>query len=273
MKKQTIAILSRLFPKLIVNLAYKQLNNPQVKKNRPHELAILETAHPSTLEFSGFNIRTYQWGQGEETVLLVHGWEGQAGNFADLVEPLVARGYRVLAFDAPAHGFSTHKPTSLFDFTSLVGKMLKDHQPAKVISHSFGGVAVTYALANDPSLSVEKYVLLTTPDKFSERIDYVAEQTGISKRVKQDLMQKVERETGLKIDTLSVSKFVGKAKVAAALILHDTADKVISVEQSRNVNRQWEQSELQELSGTGHYRLLRSPEAIEAVVQFFGRSN
>ena len=41
-----------------------------------------------------------------EVVVLAHGWNGRASQFATLVRELVSEGYRVAAFDAPAHGDS-----------------------------------------------------------------------------------------------------------------------------------------------------------------------
>lgn len=46
---------------------------------------------------------TYSYTNGailrNELILLVHGWEGHSGNFADIITRLVHEGYYVLAFD------------------------------------------------------------------------------------------------------------------------------------------------------------------------------
>ena len=47
--------------------------------------------------------RRESWGAGP-VVYLVHGWAGHRGQLAAFVPPLVAYGYRVVAFDAPSHG-------------------------------------------------------------------------------------------------------------------------------------------------------------------------
>ena len=120
MKKKIVHFLSNLFPSIFTTLAFNQLTNPQVKKLRENELAILNKAIQEDFQFKNFNIKTYKWGTGQDSVLLIHGWEGQAGNFSDLVEKLTQRNFTVYAFDGPSHGYSSKGGTSLFEFSELV---------------------------------------------------------------------------------------------------------------------------------------------------------
>lgn len=269
MRKTLTKLYSWLAPRKMAALAFDAISNPQIRKHRPHELAILEAAKQETIKFRDFDIRTYQWGaQQQEKVLLIHGWEGQAGNFSDIIRELLARNYQVLAFDGPAHGFSSRGRTSLIEFGELVGQLIRQHQCKKLISHSFGGVATTGALHRNPDLEIERYVLLTTPDKFTERIDFVSEQVGITNKVKRILIRRLEAELDAKVDTLSVSNFVQVAKVKKALILHDQNDKVIPIAQSRNVCASWSACELKVLEGTGHFRILRTEHVIQELCDF-----
>jgi hypothetical protein len=86
MRKSFIKIISILFPNQVVAFAYKQLTNPQIKKLRPNELIVLDKSEKEILKFQDFDIQLYTWKGGENKILLIHGWEGQAGNFADIVE-------------------------------------------------------------------------------------------------------------------------------------------------------------------------------------------
>lgn len=138
MRKSIIKIVSTLFPNQVVNFAYQQLTNPQVKKLRPHEIEVLGTSQKEILKFQDFDIQLYTWQGGSDKVLLIHGWEGQAGNFADLVQKLLEQNYTVYAFDAPSHGFSSKGKTSLFEFTELVGILIQKYKVKKLVSHSLG---------------------------------------------------------------------------------------------------------------------------------------
>jgi pimeloyl-ACP methyl ester carboxylesterase len=273
MKKTFMKLASGLFPSLITSLAYKQLTNPQVHKLRPNELITLEKAEKEWYPFNDFDIQLYRWNGGNKKVLLIHGWEGQAGNFSDLIEELVTNRYDVYSFDGPSHGASSKGNTSLLEFTELVGLLVRKFDVHNLISHSFGGVATTYALFSNQDLEIDSYALLTTPDKFSERIDDVASQVGITNKVKSRLIEKIEKEIellelDLSVSTLNVSEFVKNVNVKRALIIHDKNDRVIPISQSKHVHENWTASEFREIEGTGHFRILRTKNIIDQVIAF-----
>ncbi|MEM6394735.1 MAG: alpha/beta hydrolase [Bacteroidota bacterium] len=268
MKKKIVRIASTVFPKAVASFAYNQLINPQVRKLREHELATLDKATKEIFPFEGFDIRLYAWGSGDTKVLLIHGWEGQAGNFSDLIEELVLNDFAVYSFDAPSHGFSSKGKTSLFEFSDLVGVLIRKYDVRLLVSHSFGGVATTYALFRNPDLVIGKYVLLTTPDAFIERINNVSETVGISPKVKKILIDRLESEMGLEVENLNVRDFVKSINVKQALIIHDKNDRVIPIERSKRVHENWKVSELKEIEGTGHFRILRTKEVIKQVVEY-----
>ena len=257
MKQKVIPFLSKHFPRLVVSFAYKQLTNPQVRKLRAHENEVLDQASQEQFAFKGFNIMLYTWGNGPKSVLLIHGWEGQAGNFADLVKKLLEANYKVYAFDGPSHGYSSKGKTSLFEFTELVGVLIRKFEVKHLISHSFGGVATTYALFNNPDIQINKYLLLTTPNRFVERINDVSEAIGITEEVKELLIERLENETGQQVSSLNVSDFVQKIDVKDALIIHDKNDKVIPIERAQNVYKHWPAAGFSTVEGTGHFRILR----------------
>lgn len=244
------------------------MTNPQVIKLRTNELDILDKSEKETLIYKGYKIQTYQWGKGKKKVLLIHGWEGQAGNFSDLIEKLLAADYSVHAFDAPSHGFSSKGATSLFEFSEVVGLLIREFEVDKLVSHSFGGVAATYALYNNLNLAIKKYALLTTPDKFTERIDSVVEMVGITEKVKDKLIAKVQLQVPMNISDFSVSNFVKNINVGKAMVIHDKNDRVLSIAQSENVVKNWQNATLKTVEGTGHFRILRTESVLNEVVEF-----
>ncbi len=270
MKKRVIKTLSGLFPNKFVDFAYHKLTHPQVYKLREHEVEILAKAEKSLYAFNDFDIQMYKWGNGTEKILLVHGWEGQAGNFSDLIERLLHKNVTVWAFDGPAHGGSSKGKgeTSLFEFAELVGVLIGELAVSKLVSHSFGGVATTYSLSKYPQLKIDKYALFTTPNRFEDRINDVAKNVGLHEKVKERLMKRLTKELAFDITRLNVSNFVEDVSVREALIVHDTHDKVLSVEESRAVVRSWKQAQLTEVTGTGHFRILRTASTLDLVIDF-----
>ena len=267
-KRAIVGLLSRLFPHKMSQFAFYKMSNPQVLKLRDHEIECLNRSEKKRIQYKDFFIQTYTWRGGPKSVLLIHGWEGQAGNFSDLVDVLIDNEYTVYAFDAPSHGFSSKQNTSIMDFTSCVADIIRKLEVDKLVSHSFGGVATTYALFQNQDIEIDKYVLLTTPDKFSERIDDVASHVGISEKVKRIMIDNIEKETGLIVNTLNVSNFVKEVKVNQALIIHDKNDKVIPITASKNVANNWKECEFKAIQGTGHFRILRTPEVLNNVLEF-----
>lgn len=268
MKKVLVKFASILFPNQITTFAYNQLTNPQIRKLRENELETLNKAEKENFSFKDFNIKLYTWKSGEKKILLIHGWEGQAGNFSDIVKALLLNGYTVYSFDGPSHGFSSKGATSLFEFTELVGILIRKFNVRELISHSFGGVATTYSLFNNQDLEIDKYVLLTTPDKFVERIDDVSKMVGITNKVKNKLIDRLEIETGIDVLKLNVSDFVKSIKVKKAIIIHDKDDKVIPISRSLNVHKNWGVSQFKEINGTGHFRILRTKKVIDEVINY-----
>ncbi len=268
MTKKIVQIFSGLFPNFFVKIAFDKLANPQIRKLREREVEILNTAIKQDFSFMEFDIKTYHWTGSKESILLIHGWEGQAGNFSDLILKLKKEEFNIFSFDAPSHGFSSKGQTSLFEFTELVGTLIRKYNVRKLISHSFGGVATTLALFNNQDIEIDKYALITTPDKFIERIEDVSIQYGINKKVIQKLIQKLENDYEIIVNQMNVSDFVKEIKVKESIIFHDKADKVIPITRSKNVHKNWKQSTFKEVEGTGHFRILRDENVLNQVVNF-----
>ncbi|MEM6893813.1 MAG: alpha/beta hydrolase [Bacteroidota bacterium] len=267
-QKWLVKTASTLFPKRVVAFAYGQLTSPQIRKLRDNELVVLDESEKEMFKFQDFDIQLYTWKGGPKSVLLIHGWEGQAGNFADLIQALRQQDYTIYAFDAPSHGFSSKGKTSLFEFTELVGILIKKFKVTQLVSHSFGGVATTYALYQNRDIAIDTYVLFTVPNRFLERIDDVAEQVGITENVKNRLIAKLQDEIQLNVEELNVSDFVQHIQVEKALIIHDKNDRVIPIERSKKVKAHWKNASFLEIEGTGHFRILRTKTVIDQTIAF-----
>jgi len=267
MKNKIVPFISKIAPNVVVNYAYTQLTNPQIRKLRESELEILDKSKKEIFEFRDFKIQTYKWEGGKDKILLIHGWEGQAGNFSEIIKELIQNNFSVYAFDGPSHGFSSRGKTSLFEFTELVGVLIEKFKVSQLISHSFGGVATTYSLFKN-NLSIDKYALLTTPDKFTERIDDVCKRNGITRKVKHKLVNRIEKELNITVSSINVSDFVKKIDVKQAIIIHDKYDKVVPIKQSKNVYANWKTCNFIEVEKTGHFGILKKDSIINLVLEF-----
>ena len=93
-------------------------------------------------------------------------------------------------------------------------------------------------------------------------------QYGLHEKVVSRLVNKIENDYQINVYALSVSNFVKEISVNKAIIFHDTNDKVIPIKTSRNVYKNWKNATLQEITGTGHFRILRDESVLENVIKF-----
>lgn len=125
-------------------------------------------ARRGRLTVRGREVVTYEWGTGSRTALLLHGWRGRAAQFAPLVRELRAEGFRVIAFDAPAHGSSSGRSTDIRDWIDAAEQLHAGHGPfAMIVGHSFGALAaLTVARSTVPAPAVAAIAGAAAPDAF-----------------------------------------------------------------------------------------------------------
>jgi pimeloyl-ACP methyl ester carboxylesterase len=98
---------------------------------------------------------------GHKTLLILHGFSSSYHKFDHFAAAFIALNYRVLAFDAPAHGASDGKMVNAVDYSNMIKKIIELYGPVDAfIAHSFGGLAVSLALEELPHTQQTKLVLI-----------------------------------------------------------------------------------------------------------------
>ena len=90
---------------VILKKVYRAFFNPSEYEVKSTDQAILERGNNIRIRFEGGELAVTTWGDGP-AVLLMHGWGGARAQMTGFVDPLLAAGYRVVAYDQPAHGES-----------------------------------------------------------------------------------------------------------------------------------------------------------------------
>ena len=67
---------------------------------------------------------------------------------------------------------------------------------------------------------------------------------------------------------INVEDYAQKSSVEKALLLHDTNDRVLPVEKSREVARKWPAANIIEVTETGHYKILGAEKVLDKVMDF-----
>src|SRR5262249_50688097 len=101
-----IRVLGAVAPTLAARLVERLWFTPPRAAIPESVKAELDRAEALELTVHGRRVAGWAFGADGPTVLLVHGWGGTAGQLIRFAAPLVARGLRVVAYDAPGHGFS-----------------------------------------------------------------------------------------------------------------------------------------------------------------------
>ncbi len=99
-------------------------------------------------EHEGLSIFVQEFGEGERTVLGIHGTLGHSGNFKRFAAELNGQA-KVISFDLPGHGQSDEWGESV-DFCLLslqIANSILGDEPMDVVGHSYGGlVALSLAM-------------------------------------------------------------------------------------------------------------------------------
>lgn len=255
-------------------LAERLFTSPRRFARPPRERAVLATGRPFTVAVTrraprwggqACRIAAWRWGQGP-AVLLVHGWEGRGAQLGAFVEPLVAAGLSVVAFDAPGHGDSPgHRAylTDLADATIAVAAEVG--QIHATISHSFGAAAVLLAYGRG-GLDAPRNVMLAPNVLLDDSVGRFAGAVGLDAADRAGLEQHLAASTGVPLASLGLPALVA-GRDAALLVVHDREDAEVPIAQGEALAAAWPGARIVATSGLGHRRLLRDPGVIARGVE------
>ena len=201
-----------------------------------------------------------------KTVLLVHGWEGRGSQLARFVEPLVAAGFRVVAFDAPGHGDARRDRASLIDHARAVAAVARQVGPIHaIVGHSVGGAAAL--LATRFGLHAARFALIAPPRSPSKFVSGFSQFFGLAPHVHNELVSRVEARYGIRIADLDVEPDAARLAVPL-LVVHDREDPIVDFAAGRALADVAPLGMILETTGLGHNAILRAREVVSTVTDF-----
>jgi pimeloyl-ACP methyl ester carboxylesterase len=238
---------------------------PPRNEPRPSEEAFLLTGERRTVRSEDQDLAVWTWGDGP-VVILTHGWGGRAGRFSSLAGALVDGGFRVVLFDAPAHGASMGRQASLPQFARALRQVGDVMGPTYgLVGHSLGGAAVSLAMGR--GLRAQRAVLLAAPADVFLFSHAFAQHLRIPPRAHDVMHQNLAARLQFRWDELHIPT-LAKGLSAPALIVHDLQDADVPYSHGEEIARAWPGAELYTTTGLGHRALLRNPEVIRRAVEF-----
>lgn len=276
---QTAYIVSE---ELGTSFAERLFTTPRRHRRPDRERAVLATARELVVDVTlrsphargtRCSIATWRWGHGP-AVLLVHGWEGRGSQLGALVEPLVAAGMSVVAFDAPGHGDSPEHRLYLTDLADCIADVATAVGPLHgLVAHSFGAAGALLAQARGGALA-RRLVMIAPNVLLDDALRRFARVVGLDENDRGALEQRLADHTGLASDMLALDRLVGArdtSREGAMLVVHDRGDREVPFEHGERLAAVWPAAELRTTDGLGHRRILRDPQVIAASVDFVRR--
>jgi pimeloyl-ACP methyl ester carboxylesterase len=188
------------------------------------------------------------------------------------VKPLLARRYRVVAYDAPGHGEARGRTSSMPALAAALGAVARRFgPPAAVVAHSLGCTATIFALAQR-ELIVKRIVAVSPAARLQAIRERFGEMTGLTPPIVDRMRQALESRFGFDWDA-SEPLLIAQGMRVPLMVIHDAGDRFIPHEEGSELARVWPGGRLVTKIGLGHHRILRDPEVIDSVVEFISGSN
>lgn len=207
------------------------------------------------------------WSEGKgPTILLVHGWEDDHGALEHLVEPLAARGFRVVSYDQPGHGRSEGRMATVADFARAIQGLAREFGPLHaVIAHSLGGVATAIAIAE--GLKVKRVALVAAPSGPKSFIEEAAGMMGLDAKRRSGMIAEISRMAGYPVEMANLPALAREFDLPA-LFVHADNDRVVPIADGFANAEAWPGATFRLVSGLGHKRLLEDAGVVRTIVDF-----
>ncbi len=260
-------------PPLAYNIAWKLFFSPIRFKRPIREQEAFETARTRSITINTKKIKFFEWGTyGNPVAVMIHGWSGRATQFFKFINPLVAEGYHVVAFDAPAHGLSEGKNTSILEFYQVLSHIGRKIGDIKVgIGHSFGGVSLLYA--KKEGLKIDSVIMIASPTVGEDILTSFRKKINASPRTSVALRKMVAERFELDFEEITACELARQITIKNHLIIHDKDDLEVPYQNAKLLKRVNPKAQLLLTNGLGHTRILRDKNVVDATIKFIKESN
>lgn len=254
----------------IVKKVYQAFFSPSRYEVKSTEQAVIERGDTIRIPFEDGELAVTTWGEGP-AVLLMHGWGGARAQMTGFVEPLLAAGYRVVAYDQPGHGESDGKTTNLLEIAPSMDVIAQHAGPFHaVVAHSFGTLITSYALVKRNFPPPARLVYFGAFNRLLDSLPRFQVQAKLPDALMDGFRAMFFQNFGQDVLEAITNESLTPHIDIPALMFHDVTDNVTPVEDSRAIARVWKQARFIETEGLGHRGALQSKLIHEQVVKFLG---
>lgn len=234
---------------------------------RPREQRILDEAESRQVVCSDTSVQCYLWENPGPAVLLVHGWNGCAAQMTPIATALVNRGFRVVAFDAPAHGKSPGRRTELPVISAVIRQLEQQLGPFNAaVTHSFGAMCLMHAIHQ--GMTVDRVACISPPLDVKTLVDQFARILQLPDATVEVHKRLLQRRFGEDMWSLfSMPGWVAGLDTPG-LVIHDEQDTYVSADNGKRIASAWPNCELVLTTGLGHSKILKSRTTLDHLNHF-----
>ncbi|MFT3680619.1 MAG: alpha/beta fold hydrolase [Ferruginibacter sp.] len=263
-------LLSLISKRQTAEQAFKLFCTPLSDKPK-RKPTIFKWAEDIQFRMDGMIIRGFRWNHKRATkILILHGFGSGAYKFYNYIEPLIEKGYEVVAFDAPAHGSSTGKTVNALQYSNMITQAIRRHGPFDgYIAHSFGGLALALTLEKAKHDEDTKVVLIAPATETTSAIDGAFRMLGL----KNDVVRKefdniVIEKSGQHPGWFSVKRAMKNIN-ANVLWFHDENDDTTPLDDALKVKeKNFPNIRFVITKGLGHRRIYTDETVRKEIIDF-----
>ena len=240
------------------------------RKAKKKASPLFNRAENLSFQLDGNKLRGYRWKtDSAKKILIIHGFESSSINFVQYIQPLLKKGYEVVAFDAPAHGRSEGKRIILPKYVKTISEITRLYGPfSAYLAHSFGGLALAHFLEHHPHDEETKAVLIAPATETVTAIDSFFRLLDLDEKVRKEFDQLISEKGGERPEHYSVRRAAHNIK-AKILWIHDENDDVTPLSDALKV-KQDDHKNLEFIitKNLGHRKIYKDPAVIKQVMDF-----
>ena len=201
--------------------------------------------------------------------MILHGFSSTILKFDHFVKPLMREGYEVIAIDAPAHGKSTGKQTTVLEYRDMIKKVYETLGPIDAfVAHSFGGLALSLFLKHLPDQKNIKAVLIAPATETSTAIQTFCRFLKTDEKIKKEMEKLIFERSGIKAEDFSISRVASKIK-ANVLWIHDEDDEITPLRDALKIKQEnYPNFKFMITKELGHRKIYRDNNVKKAVFEF-----